>query len=130
MADKKAKKNTLTHAELAAYLDENPPPEMMTVVVEIGDGKEVDFHFRRSLGAFERYIKNITERDGEGRLVANPITANSIFLIDSAVKEEREVLAKFIQAYPGAIGDIAGPLADLYTAVAKVTVKNASRPAG
>jgi len=125
MAEKKA-----VHADLLAYLKENPPPEDATATVEYGDGKEVDFHFSRSIPAYERYVRNISEIDESGKAIGSPLTSGSIFLLDSIAKAEREALAAFINAYPATIGELSTMLAKLYTSAAQVKVKNVSTPAG
>ena len=126
MADKKAE----SHAELLAYLKENPPPKDITVTVEFGKGKEAEFHFNRSIEAYERYVRNISAIDKDGNPVGSPLTSGSVFLLDSIAKAEREALSAFMNAYPATIADLSMMLADLYTSTAQVTVKNVSKPAG
>jgi len=126
MADKKAE----THADLLAYLKENPPPEDITVTVEFGEGRETEFHFNRSIEAYERYVRNISKIDKDGNLVGSPLTSGSVFLLDSVKKAEREVLSAFMNAYPATIADLSMMLAGLYTSTAQVKVKNVSKPAG
>ena len=126
--EKKAEK--AVHADLLAYLQENPPPEDVTVTVEFGEGKEAEFHFNRSIEAYERYVRNISEIDKDGKLVGSPLTSGSIFLLDSIAKTERVALAAFINAYPATIGDMSLILGNLYESTAQVKVKNASKPAG
>jgi len=128
MVEKKAEK--AVHADLLAYLQENPPPEDVTVTVEFGEGQEADFHFKRSIEAYERYVRNISEIDKDGKLVGSPLTSGSIFLLDSIAKTERAALAAFMNAYPATIADLSVLLANLYTSAAQVKVKNASKPAG
>jgi len=126
MADKKAE----THADLLAYLTANPPPKDITVTVEFGEGKEAEFHFNRSIEAYERYVRNISAIDKDGNPVGSPLTSGSVFLLDSVAKAEREVLSAFMNAYPATIADLSMMLADLYTSTAQVKVKNVSKPAG
>jgi len=128
MAEKKAKK--AVHADLLAYLEENPPPEDVTVTVEFGEGQEADFHFNRSIPAYERYVRNISEIDKDGKSIGSPLTSGSIFLLDSIAKTERAALAAFMNAYPATIGDLSLMLGNLYASSAQVKVKNASKPAG
>ena len=128
MADKKAE--VMGCVDLLAYLKENPPREEVAVTVEFGDGKAAVFHFQRLFLAFERYIRDITEVDGDGKRRVSPLTSNSTFLLDSVRKEEREALAAFMNAYPANIGDLALLLGGLYSSTAEVTVKNGSKPAG
>ena len=132
MAEQKAEKvvEKAMHADLLAYLEENPPPEDVTVVVEYGEGQEADFHFKRSIEAYERYVRNISEIDKDGKLVGSPLTSGSIFLLDSIAKAERAALAAFMNAYPATIADLSVLLANLYTSTAQVKIKNASKPAG
>ena len=128
MADKKAGK--VAHADLLTYLKENPPPKDVIVTVEFGEGQEAEFHFNRSIEAYERYVRNISEIDKDGNAIGSPLTSGSIFLLDSIAKAEREALAAFMNAYPATIGDLSVLLANLYTGTAQVKVKNASKPAG
>jgi len=133
MADKKAEvkaPDEKTPVDLLTWLKENPAPESITVTVEFGEGYEEELHFNRSIEAYERYVRNISEIDADGKLIGSPLTSGSIFLLDSIAKAEREKLAAFMNRYPATVADLSTMLAKLYTSTAQVKVKNVSKPAG
>jgi hypothetical protein len=127
MADKKADVKKATHKEFAEYLDANKPPEDIVVEINYGSGDEkrvVEFKFKRSTLIFGRYVKDAYGPDG------NPPQAAAQFLIDSADKAERALVAAFVEAYPAEAISVAGALVDTYASGdVEAAIKNVSKPA-
>lgn len=126
MADVKAKKS---HADLVAWIKDNPPPEDITIVFESPNGKQ-EFHFKRSLEAYDRYLQGISALDEKGEPLLKPLAICSTFLLDSVVKDEREALTVLLNAYPGHVTVTANKLLAVYHGDLEVKVKNVSTPAG
>lgn len=124
MADKKAKTD-----EFLTWLNDNPPPEDITVVLEYGDGKEKQFHFKRSMEAYDRYFRELSRAIEDEESVSR-VAIGSMFLIDSVAKEEREALGAFMAAYPGRVMIMVNNILAVYLGDFTVEVKNVSTPAG
>jgi hypothetical protein len=126
MADKKADGNG---DEFLAWLAENAPPEDIVATVEYGDGKEKDFHFKRSFLAYDRYVKEISRIDENGQ-GPNPLAIATTFLIDTVAEPERKALSAFLNAFPGHATRLSNSLLAIYSGDLAVKIKNVSKPAG
>lgn len=116
-------------ADLIAWIKDNPPPEDITVTAETPNGIRT-FHFKRSLEAYDRYIRNISDVNEKGEPLIGPMAVASTFLLDSVSKDEREALTMLLNAYPGHVTVTANRLLNIYSGDLEVKVKNVSTPAG
>jgi len=117
-----------THDELAAYMAAHKPPEEIVVEVQFGEGEEArttEFHCRRSMLAFSRYMKDAYGPGG------NPVAAALQFLVDSTVPAEQATMTAFAEQYPVDAVNAAHALESTYvTGDVEAGLKNGSRPAG
>jgi hypothetical protein len=106
------------HKELMELLRENPPSEFITVTVVLDDENETEFNFTRSMDAYDRYLTTLI-------IDKKLLTAASVFLMDTVIPEEREVLAHYLSAYPNEAMKIVSHIADVYSGSIETKLKNA-----
>jgi hypothetical protein len=94
---------------------DNPPPEDVTVRVAYAAAPPRTFHFRRTLLAYDHYVKALYDSpEGPG-----PIAVATTFLIDTVAADERDDLAAFLatdagQALVLSLYRVANALLDIY----------------
>lgn len=107
-----------SHEELMQRLKDNPPSDDIVITVEFGDGEETEFHFKRSMEAYDRYLSTLI-------MEKKMLTAASVFLMDMVVTEEREALAMFLSAYPNEGLKMVGAIAEVFSGSLETKIKNA-----
>ena len=112
--------------KFVTWLKENPPPEDITARIKYGDGEEKEFHFKRSIEAYDRYIREISRVDEEGN-GPSPLAVASMFLIDTVAKNERGDLEAFLTTFPGRATVLSNTLLDIYNGDLEVEIKNVDR---
>lgn len=78
----------------------------MTVPVDDTEEKEFTYHFKRpSLPSYDRYIKSAAQ--------VGITKASKVFMLDSAVDEERDSLIADMEEFPGVAISIANKLTEI-----------------
>ena len=112
--------------KFVTWLKDNPPPEDITAKIKYAKGEVKEFHFKRSLESYDRYIREISRPD-DG---ASPLAVASMFLIDTVAKNERGDLELFLTTFPSHATTLSNKLLDTYSADLELEIKNVSKPAG
>jgi dsDNA-binding SOS-regulon protein len=106
-----------SHSELMEQLRSTPPSQEIVVAVTLGDDEETEFHFKRSMEAYDRYLSTLI-------IEKKLLTAATVFLMDMVVPEEREALAVFLSAYPNEAMKIVSQISRVFSGSVGTEIKN------
>jgi len=84
--------------DATAWTRENPPPEDVTVRLAYAAATPRAFHFRRTLLAYDHYLKALYDNPDGG---PGPVTVATSFLVDTVAAAERDDLAAFLATDAG-----------------------------